>query len=35
MENKESIIVAQGVHKTYDTGRVRVEALNGVNLSVI
>jgi ABC-type lipoprotein export system ATPase subunit len=28
------IIVAQGLHKTYDTGRVRVHALRGVDLSV-
>tara|TARA_B100001245_G_C22850675_1_gene408942 strand:+ start:208 stop:912 length:705 start_codon:yes stop_codon:yes gene_type:complete len=34
MDNNESIIVAEAVHKTYDTGRVRVEALNGINLSV-
>lgn len=28
------IIVAQGLHKTYDTGRVRVHALRGVDLNV-
>ena len=29
-----SIIVADGVHKTYDTGKVKVHALRGVNLAV-
>ncbi len=30
----EPIIDAQGVHKTYDTGRVKVHALRGVDLTV-
>ena len=29
-----AIIVARGIHKTYDTGRVRVHALRGVDLTV-
>jgi putative ABC transport system ATP-binding protein len=33
MQN-EAIIQAVGVHKTYDTGRVKVHALRGVNLTV-
>ena len=32
--NGEPIIEAQGVHKTYDTGRVKVHALRGVELKV-
>ena len=32
--NEDAIIVATGVHKTYDTGKVRVEALRGVDLNV-
>lgn len=32
--NGEPIIYAEGVHKTYDTGRVKVHALRGVNLTV-
>jgi len=31
---EEAIVLATGVRKTYDTGRVRVEALNGVDLSL-
>ena len=31
---EELIISAQGVHKTYDTGAVRVQALRGVDLDV-
>jgi putative ABC transport system ATP-binding protein len=30
----EAIVRATGVHKTYDTGKVRVRALNGVDLAV-
>ncbi len=30
-----NIIQAKGVHKTYDTGKVTVNALNGVDLSVM
>ena len=30
----ESIIEATGVHKTYDTGTVRVEALRGIDLDI-
>ena len=30
----EPIIVAQAIHKTYDTGRVKVPALRGVDISV-
>jgi putative ABC transport system ATP-binding protein len=30
-----NIIQAKGIHKTYDTGKVTVNALKGVNLSVI
>ena len=30
----ETIISAEGVYKTYDTGKVKVEALRGVNLTV-
>jgi ABC-type lipoprotein export system ATPase subunit len=30
----EPIVIATGVHKTYDTGSVRVEALRGVDLSL-
>ena len=29
-----SIIVGEAVHKTYDTGRVKVEALRGIDISV-
>ena len=32
--NHDSIILATGVYKTYDTGKVRVEALRGVDLTV-
>ena len=32
--NLETIIVAEGIHKTYDTGRVKVHALRGVDLNV-
>ncbi len=31
---KDAIIVAKGIYKTYDTGKVRVEALRGVDLEV-
>lgn len=34
MQN-DNIIQAEGVHKTYDTGKVKVDALRGVNLSVL
>jgi ABC-type lipoprotein export system ATPase subunit len=30
----DEIVVARGVHKTYDTGAIRVHALRGVDLSV-
>ena len=30
-----SIIVGESVHKTYDTGRVKVEALRGIDISVV
>ena len=30
----DNIIQATGVHKTYDTGKVKVEALRGVDLSI-
>ena len=33
MQN-DNIIQAEGVHKTYDTGKVKVDALRGVDLSV-
>ena len=33
-EDPGTIIVAQDVHKTYDTGRVKVYALRGVDLKV-
>src|SRR3972149_6761485 len=33
MENA-SIIQVKGVHKTYDTGKVKVHALRGVDLSI-
>ena len=32
--NEQPIVEAQGIHKTYDTGKVRVNALNGVNLTL-
>ena len=32
--DSESIIVSQEIHKTYDTGRVKVHALRGVDLSI-
>ena len=32
--NSETIIVAEELNKTYDTGRVKVQALRGVDLSV-
>ena len=31
---KEPIIKATGVHKVYDTGKVKVYALRGVDLSI-
>ncbi len=34
MQN-DNIIQAEGVHKTYDTGKVKVDALRGVDLSVL
>jgi len=34
MSNEKPIIRAEGVRKTYDTGKVRVEALRGVDLEV-
>jgi putative ABC transport system ATP-binding protein len=33
-EKQENIIQATGIHKTYDTGRVKVHALRGVDLVV-
>ena len=33
-EADQAIIVARGVHKTYDTGEVQVHALNGVDITV-
>ena len=33
MQN-DNIIQAEGVHKTYDTGKVKVDALRGVDMSV-
>lgn len=33
-ENSDIIIQATGVHKTYDTGSTRVEALRGVDLTI-
>ena len=30
----DSIITATGIHKTYDTGTVKVNALKGVDLNV-
>src|SRR5687767_13180866 len=30
----QGIIVAKGVHKTYDTGKVKVHALRGLDLSI-
>ena len=32
--NGGALIVGQSVHKTYDTGRVKVEALRGVDIAV-
>ncbi|MFQ5873906.1 MAG: ABC transporter ATP-binding protein, partial [Dehalococcoidia bacterium] len=32
--NNDPIILGRGVHKTYDTGRVKVHALRGVDISV-
>jgi putative ABC transport system ATP-binding protein len=34
MENGSLIVEARGVHKTYDTGKVQVRALNGINLAL-
>ena len=34
MQN-DNIIQALGVHKTYDTGKIRVDALRGVDLSIL
>lgn len=34
MQN-DNIIQAMGVHKTYDTGKVKVDALRGVDLSIL
>jgi ABC-type lipoprotein export system ATPase subunit len=34
MMPNDNIIQATGVHKTYDTGKVKVEALRGVDLSI-
>ncbi len=34
MQN-DNIIQATGVHKTYDTGKVKVDALRGVDLSIL
>ena len=33
--DKEMSVVAEGIHKTYDTGRVKVYALRGVDLDVV
>src|SRR5215218_9707579 len=33
-ETADGIVVARGLHKTYDTGAVRTHALRGVDLSV-
>ena len=33
--DSEAIIVGEAVHKTYDTGRIKVEALRGVDISVV
>ena len=33
-EKQENIIQATGIHKTYDTGRVQVHALRGVDVTV-
>ena len=33
--DKEMSVVAEGIHKTYDTGRVKVYALRGVDLGVV
>ncbi|HIA74637.1 MAG TPA: ATP-binding cassette domain-containing protein, partial [Gemmatimonadetes bacterium] len=30
----ELIVQATGIHKTYDTGKLKVQALKGVNLNV-
>ena len=32
--NGGALIVGRSVHKTYDTGRVKVEALKGVDIAV-
>ena len=34
MSENDNIIQATGIHKTYDTGRVQVRALRGVDLTV-
>ena len=34
MQNDNTIIKAAGVHKTYDTGKVKVHALRGVDLRI-
>lgn len=34
MAQEENIISAKGIHKTYDTGRVQVNALKGVDFAV-
>ena len=32
--DQEQMVVAENIHKTYDTGTVKVEALRGVTLTV-
>jgi len=34
MMQSDDIIQAAGLHKTYDTGKVKVDALRGVDLSI-
>jgi len=34
MAQEENIISAKGIHKTYDTGKVQVHALRGVDFMV-
>ncbi|MBA7615991.1 Bacitracin export ATP-binding protein BceA [subsurface metagenome] len=35
MQNDNTIIKAAGVHKTYDTGKIKVHALRGVDLDIM